>query len=836
MDRQFEHVPDNSLRSIEAAVRRIQRKQTLVERLRKRLEQQILIHDAQEAKIQELDAHIRDLNAHKGELNSLILNLNLEIQAGQREIHRLNEEIKAMKASPFWRLRNLLLRQNLLQRFAKRKSSPSPPAVAAPTPVQSLAAVHGEANALTQQDATPALERTHLCGPKVSIIVPNYNHKLYLKQRLDSIFAQTYDNYEVLLLDDCSTDDSRKVLLRYAKAHKDKVRVFFNDENSGSVFAQWQLGIAHATGDLIWIAESDDYCDPDFLEKLVSRFSDESVMLAYAYPRFVDEKGNDLDFTYEVYVADLSQSKWEQSYVETAHKEVSCALGIKNTIPNVSCALFRRISNTLFDYDHLKAFRVCGDWIFYLSIIRGGRIAFVRDTQSYYRFHAKNTSSNYHTDIGFVREHAWVAKHVAANYRVDWYVLERLRLAVKDVWLAEKGDEEAFDRCFRDEAVAAAQALRKPNVLMALFGFTTGGGETVPLGLANKLRRLGYGVTVFDFQPDGDENRTTRPLLDPDIPVIKRGQVEREDLLRDFGIELIHTHHMSVDLYFCARSDKTIPLIVTCHGFYNLMSAEVLKCIEMDVIDGVTHWVYVADRNLEPLAHYRWLHRKIYSKIHNGFEPRRLEGRAVTKADLGLPEDAFIVCLVSRAMGEKGWQEAIDAVEVANLISSRRIALLLVGDGPIYDELIEDEEGDPNVFLLGFRKDVFECFSLSDLGLLPTMFGGESCPMTLIECLTAGKPFVSMNVGEIKNMLTLEDGSQAGAVLDLHEGRVDIWELALVLADIANDSERYEKARVAAKEAARRFSMDLAVSKYEEVYRRVLQSNADAFQHDLQIV
>ena len=101
---------------------------------------------------------------------------------------------------------------------------------------------------------------------KVSIIVPNYNHAEYLEERLNSIYSQTYTNYEVILLDDCSTDASRDILLRYQKMFPEKTRIIFNDVNSGRPFWQWLKGIEAAKGDLIWIAESDDYCDADFLE------------------------------------------------------------------------------------------------------------------------------------------------------------------------------------------------------------------------------------------------------------------------------------------------------------------------------------------------------------------------------------------------------------------------------------------------------------------------------------------------------------------------------------------------------------------------------------------
>ncbi len=73
----------------------------------------------------------------------------------------------------------------------------------------------------------------------VSVIVPNYNHASYLVARIESILNQTYQDFELILLDDCSTDDSREVLLKY-KDNPKVTHLVFNEQNSGSPFIQWQ--------------------------------------------------------------------------------------------------------------------------------------------------------------------------------------------------------------------------------------------------------------------------------------------------------------------------------------------------------------------------------------------------------------------------------------------------------------------------------------------------------------------------------------------------------------------------------------------------------------------
>lgn len=85
----------------------------------------------------------------------------------------------------------------------------------------------------------------------VSVIIPNYCHAPYLRQRIDSVLAQTYSDIEVVLLDDCSTDGSQAIMECY-RNHPRIRHIVCNDRNSGSAFSQWYKGFALTQGDYIW--------------------------------------------------------------------------------------------------------------------------------------------------------------------------------------------------------------------------------------------------------------------------------------------------------------------------------------------------------------------------------------------------------------------------------------------------------------------------------------------------------------------------------------------------------------------------------------------------------
>lgn len=105
----------------------------------------------------------------------------------------------------------------------------------------------------------------------VSVIVPVYNSTAYLKRCVDAILSQTYQNLEVVLVDDGSTDDSLNMCREYEKSDS-RVKVF-HKENGGSSSAR-NVGIKEASGEYICFCDSDDYYEPDIVENLMKVFNE----------------------------------------------------------------------------------------------------------------------------------------------------------------------------------------------------------------------------------------------------------------------------------------------------------------------------------------------------------------------------------------------------------------------------------------------------------------------------------------------------------------------------------------------------------------------------------
>jgi len=658
--------------------------------------------------------------------------------------------------------------------------------------------------------------------PKVSVIVPNFNHAQYLRERLESIYGQTYDNFEVILLDDCSSDESLVILQAYAEAYPDKTICRFNDVNSGGVFNQWKQGLELATGELVWIAESDDYCSEHFLDELVRYFNNQAVMLAFAHTEFVCGTPPQMAWTLKDSLADLGLDIWHQPFIKSAHALVKSGWAIRNIVPNVSAALFRHPGKlALLNDPQWLNLRMCGDWVFYLSVIRGGLVAYSPKVTNSYRQHSLNTSVNTQQEDIYYREHEVVAQYLARLYHLDRADFEKQEMRLYMHWCSNRGESKftEFKALYDINKVWQQQESRKPNIVMAIYALAAGGGETFPIMLANLMQEKGYAVTLFNCKEQSSEPGIQR-MLSGRVPLLELSNIELASVVfTDMGIELVHSHHAWVDVFLATilQNNAGIRQVVTTHGMYEMMTSAQLQNLLPVLQSRIDRFVYTAEKNLNPFSS-KFCHEKHFCKINNALPPTQIT--PISRDELSVGTDDFVLCMVARAIPEKGWEESIDAVVWASAHSSRKIHLLLIGEGPEFVRL-KSKISYNFIHFLGFRSNVRDYFSASDIGFLPSRFKGESAPLVLIDCLIAGKPVLASDVGEIRCMIDSSEGL-AGELFALSDWAVDIEALGRLIVAVANDPFVYRKLLHCVPFAVAKFEISTMVDKYEKVYSDTL--------------
>lgn len=221
--------------------------------------------------------------------------------------------------------------------------------------------------------------------PLVSVIIPIYNHAPYLKERIESVINQTYSNIEVIMLDDCSPDNSADVMFLY-KDNPRVVHASVNETNTGNTFIQWERGISMAKGEYVWIAESDDVADITFVSKLMMRLTENpDAVLAYSYSNLIDSNSQ--------VMAQEADKPWlyEKSGVYDSRWFLVRRLSMANLLYNASMIIFKREC-----FKHVspmfKEFRHCGDWLFWFEICRQGRVVEVPEKLNMFRQHPQKVT------------------------------------------------------------------------------------------------------------------------------------------------------------------------------------------------------------------------------------------------------------------------------------------------------------------------------------------------------------------------------------------------------------------------------------------------------------
>lgn len=229
----------------------------------------------------------------------------------------------------------------------------------------------------------------------ISVVVPNYNYSKFLYQRLYSILYQQVKINEIIILDDCSKDDSREVINNIVcRLNKYiSIKSVYNKVNSGSAFKQWKRGFDLSTGDYIWIAEADDYCDKTALKHMMNPIlKNDKIMISYVDTAFIDTDGKIFLKTIKPEIDIMKTGHWDKSYINSGKDEFINFSFLNCTIANVSSAVIKRGEYTTF-FRLSGRYKQAGDWLFYVNIMCKGDIAFYNKPLNYYRVHGDNVSS-----------------------------------------------------------------------------------------------------------------------------------------------------------------------------------------------------------------------------------------------------------------------------------------------------------------------------------------------------------------------------------------------------------------------------------------------------------
>lgn len=346
--------------------------------------------------------------------------------------------------------------------------------------------------------------------PTLSVIVPNFNHERFVGERIQSVLNQGFEDIEIIVLDDASTDHSIDVINRYVSSNSN-ITLHTNLRCSGSPFKQWRKGLDISRGVLVWIAESDDSCSNNFLSCVLNGFAKNGVNISYARTVNIDEFGNKNEEYINKYLAKVSAHKFRSDYFCSGYSEVEQAMAVACTIVNASGAIMRK--SALLDAIQLADdFKMCGDWIIYLAMLREGSICYNVEAENYFRRHSSSVVSRLEgTDIYF-EERSRIARYVVENFGVSDRTINKMIINLEEEWARFRHIEKSMTIAdllsFCDSGrTASAKTRKRSTIALYIHGlmFSKGGIENQGVELANHLYRTGHNVVVFCAQSRSED-------------------------------------------------------------------------------------------------------------------------------------------------------------------------------------------------------------------------------------------------------------------------------------------------------------------------------------------
>lgn len=203
--------------------------------------------------------------------------------------------------------------------------------------------------------------------PRLSVVISSYNYGKYLKGCIDSVLQQTWNDFEIIIVNDGSTDNTDSIVEPFLS--DDRIH-YVKQKNAGQANAK-NTGIRNAKGDLIAFIDADDLWEADKLEKQIVLFKDPQVGVVYSTARYIDEDGNALPFEHA------------SKYLTPRSGKVTDYLFFDNFIPFSSSIVRKECFERLGMFDEHLSMGI--DWDLWLRISIHYKFDYVDETLLVYR-------------------------------------------------------------------------------------------------------------------------------------------------------------------------------------------------------------------------------------------------------------------------------------------------------------------------------------------------------------------------------------------------------------------------------------------------------------------
>jgi len=698
--------------------------------------------------------------------------------------------------------------------------------------------------------------------PKVSVIIPTYNCAKYICEAVDSVLAQTYNDFEIVVVDDGSTDDTKDILQRY----NGRIRYIY--QSNKGVSAARNLGLREAKGKYIAFLDADDIWLPEKLEcqtKLLEEnpdtvmvFSDIEMFSENTLIRFSMSRSNN----YQPY----GSLKWRILQKEfndgTLIKGITFGdLVLDNSILPATVVLKRICLDSIGYFD--EGLPIAEDYDLWLRISQKFKILYFNKITARRRYRQDSASDRdgireykyleYDCKVlkKFIKEEpnrfsSLIKKTMKQKYRIAcWGNLNNLNLKKLRTlsW-----DSLSLDLCqpklffyilISLLPIKTVHFLKK----MKLNIKNRNKIKTPPykvIFLIHRLRIGGAEQRLYDYLRSEIKNKNFSFKI---ICLYEKGEIGQEIENLGIPIDVLKGNNFIqrlLNLIFYLRKED--PDIIHIHLWPARLFTPIIKLFSNASV------IYTVEDQLEWMAHFEKLLEKLFyfltnkiifvsnssnksycSKfkvnkkknaiIYNGIDSSKfsLAYNSNFRKEQGLSDTHLIITSIARIIERKGH---IYLVRAAKILQEKysHLKFIIVGEGN-YRESISREikklQLDDLFVLTGQRRDINNILSSTDIFVLPSLCD-EGLPLCLLEAMAAGKPVITTNIEGINE------------VADINNAIIIPPTNSIALANgleklIIDREERLRLGEEAKKTALSRFSLEKMCNLYEKLYKEIIQ-------------
>ncbi|MBL8013011.1 MAG: glycosyltransferase [Candidatus Omnitrophica bacterium] len=662
--------------------------------------------------------------------------------------------------------------------------------------------------------------------PKISIIMPTYNGSKYIRQSIESCLNQTYQNIELVIIDDCSKDETPEII----KSYNDPRIRYFRNETNQRLPKSLNIGFRQALGDYMTWTSDDNYFAPTAIEEMYSCLKDNNGHFVYC----------DL---YNVYVNEKDRIKVR--LLEDDHR-----IKIEDCVG--ACFMYsRKVYETVGDYN--SDAELVEDYEYWIRVSLHFKLHHIKKPLYYYRYHDLSLWGTKYAQI-LIMEHLLKFKFDFLSESETNWALRGLKLKAVNNYspinkilnrLLYKKPINAILRKFKSGQLTYREA--RIELSSIIYGrpddakhfvfirkfmpeWDWGGTENLMLDWFN---RINYGkCRITLVVPAGSKQLFEQKFRDKpwkinvvEMPFsLRAGAVQRFTCMRSFlknlkADKIIFVHGWYADF----RAAEFLAASMACKGQVSLHENGYPPVLETttDKGQGLGLWkcsqkfyvrlkaqfcqsvITVSKGVQDRLVNYWGYPRHKVSVITHGIDTGRFtpanDRRSSLRRELNVSESSLVFIICARLSKEKNIDLAIDAFDQV-AVQTPHAVLWIAGEGPLENKLqlqAQQKSSRDRIRFLGRVNKVEDYLQASDIYILSSEF--ESLGISVLESMAAGLICVSTKTS---GSLDIIENGKDGFLVD---NGLDALVRGLRCAAALTDSQRKALGETARETITQRF-------------------------------